>query len=159
MGAEDSSPESTRLEGRDTARIGRRLGVILFWVLCTYLIGMSARSIIPALYFPRAAPRPSPVTAERCAAELDTLQRQLSDAALTCFRQHKVTTWDARLAAWDARFSALSEGCGPYESARNDLRALRGELDELVQQYGRGALRTQQRLRSALAALAGAGSS
>ena len=122
--------------------------------MCSYLIGMSARSIIPALYFPSAAPKPSQATALRCGAELDTLQHQLSDAAATCLRRGKVATWEAKLAQWDARFSALASDCGPYEPARNDLRVLRAELDELVQDYGRGALKTQQRLRSALAAFA-----
>ena len=133
--------------------------MVLFWVMCSYLIGMSARSIIPALYFPSAAPQPSPSTAKRCAAELDTLQRELSEAAAKCFTHGRMSNWDARLAAWDARFGALSRGCGPYEPARADLQTLRNELDELVRDYGNGALKTQQRLRSALAAYAGAGSS
>ena len=154
MGAEDPSIDSNRLE-RDSSRIGRRLGVVLFWVMCSYLIGMSARSIIPALYFPSAAPRPTQSSMQRCAAELDTLQHQLSDAAVTCLRKGKVSGWDAKLAKWDARFAALAPDCGPYEPAREDLRTLRSELDALVQDYGRGALITQQRLRSALAAIAG----
>jgi len=154
VGAEDPSADSSRLERLETSRIGRRLGVVLFWVTCSYLIGMSARSIIPALYFPAAAPRPSSAVAQRCAAELDTLQHQLSEAATSSMRRGRISTWDAKLAAWDARFGALDEDCGPYEPARQDLRVLRSELDALVQDYGRGALKTQQRLRSALAAFA-----
>jgi hypothetical protein len=153
VGAEDPSADSSRLERSETSRIGRRLGVVLFWVSCSYLIGMSARSIIPALYFPDAAPRPSAFAVQRCAAELDTLQHQLSEAASSCLRRGRLANWDAKLATWDARFGALGN-CGPYEPARKDLLVLRTELDELVQDYGRGALKTQQRLRSALAAFA-----
>lgn len=130
------------------------MGVVLFWVMCSYLIGMSARSIIPALYFPSAAPRPTQSSVQRCAAELDTLQHQLSDAAASVLRRGRVSGWEAKLAKWDARFDSLAPDCGPYEPAREDLRTLRAELDALVQDYGRGALKTQQRLRSALAAFA-----
>ena len=160
VSAEDSSDSNGEaVAAPRTSRTGRRFGVALFWVMCTYLIGMSARSIIPALYFPSAAPQPSPSTAKRCAAELDTLQRELSEAAAKCFAHRRINTWDARLAAWDARFGQLTGDCGPYEPARADLQALRDELDTLVRDYGNGALKTQQRLRSALAAYAGAGSS
>jgi hypothetical protein len=82
------------------------------------------------------------------------LQHQLSEAAVSSMRRGRMSVWDAKLAAWDARFGALDDDCGPYEPARQDLRVLRSELDALVQDYGRGALKTQQRLRSALAAFA-----
>jgi len=143
-------------QARDAARIGRHLGVVLFWVLCCFVIGMSSRSIIPALYFPASAPLPDAKTVRACATELAALQHELSQAAAACVRSGRVEGWNAQLDAWDARFLALDGGCGPLEPARGDLRALRTQLGALVQDFGNGALKAQKRLQRALSALSGA---
>jgi hypothetical protein len=136
-------------------RLGRRAGVILFWLMGVFLIGMSSRSIIPALYFPSAAPRPQAEGAERCARELSILQAEMTSAAAESVQSASITPWRARATAWDGRLHALARGCGELERTREDLLRLHGQLEAMLRAYGGddGAMQFQQRVRGALAAL------
>jgi len=154
VSAQDTSDSFEGARPQGTARIGRRVGVALFWVMCVFLIGMSSRSIIPALYFPHSAPVPEGTEVAKCATELRALERELSTAAATAVEQGSVERWIAGRKTWDARYLALSGGCGTLESAREDLGVLRSELDALLRAYGDGAQATQDRLRRTLAAFA-----
>lgn len=131
-------------------QIGRKLGIWLFWLLAVYMVGMSAASIIPALYWPNAAPRPKAAAAARCAEEIATLERDLLDTAAGTLRRGEVDGLERSLLAWDQRSIALSGGCGPLEPARKDLLALRARVGALLTGYRGRTLRLQQRLRRAL---------
>jgi hypothetical protein len=136
-------------------RAGRRAGVALFWLMGVFLIGTSSRSIIPALYFMDAAPRPQAQGAARCQRELSALQSEMSRAAAESLQSASITPWSSRAAGWDGRLHALEQGCGELERTREDLLRLHGELESMLRRYGseRGAMQFQQRVRGALAAL------
>jgi hypothetical protein len=134
-------PERSRPE-----RIGRRIGITLFWLLGVYVIGMSAASIIPALYFPGAAPKPPPAPAAACAEQLRTLQRELLAKVASTIERGDASDLDRWLAGWDKRSLALTGGCGALEAARKDLLALRAGLGSLLASYRSGPLRVKQRL-------------
>ena len=135
-------------------RIGRRAGVALFWLMCVFLIGMSSRSIIPALYFPDSAPRLQTPGAARCARELSALQAEMSSVAAESLRSASIAAWRARAPGWDGRLHALERGCGELERTRLDVVRLHGELEAMLRSYGDdGAMQFQKRVRGALAAL------
>jgi hypothetical protein len=138
------------------ARIGRKLGIGLFWLLAVYMVGMSAASIIPALYWPNIAPRPDAPALARCAAEIDALERELLRSATASLRRGQVAGVERSLLEWDQRAIALSGGCGALEPAREDLLKLRAGIGALLAGYRSGTLRVQQRLQRTLDAI-GAG--
>jgi hypothetical protein len=136
-------------------RAGRRAGVLLFWLMGVFLIGMSWRSIVPALYFPASAPHPTAPGAARCARELSVLQGEMSSAAAESLQRASIVPWRSREAGWDGKLHALERGCGELERSRQDLVRLHDQLDAMLRGYagGDGAMQFQQRVRGALAAL------
>jgi hypothetical protein len=146
---EDANAEETSAG----ERVGRKLGIGLFWLLAVYMIGMSAASIIPALYWPNAAPRPDAPAVAHCAAEIDALERDLLRATATSLRHGQLTGIERSLLAWDQRAIALSGGCGALEPAREDLLRLRAGIGALIASYRSGTLRVQQRLQRTLDAI------
>lgn len=136
-------------------RVGRRAGVLAFWLMCVFLISMSWRSIVPSLYFKASAPRPAAPGAARCAKELSVLQHEMSSAAAESLERASIVPWRSREAAWDGRLHALERGCGELERSLQDLVRLHGQLDAMLRGYagGDGAMQFQQRVRGALAAL------
>jgi hypothetical protein len=135
---------------RPEERIGRRLGIGLFWLLAVYMIGMSAASIIPALYWPDAAPRPRALSAARCAQQIHALERDLLAKVADSVQRGSLTGLERWLLMWDGRSLALAGGCGPLEPARKDLLRLRADLGSLLASYRSRSLRVQQRLQRAL---------
>jgi hypothetical protein len=131
-------------------RLGRRLGIALFWLLLVYVIGMSAASIIPALYFPEIAPRPDAQSEQVCARGIDALERELLAKIAGTLTSGDAGGLDRWLADWDKRSAALAGGCGALESARQDLLELRTGIGSLLTKYRSGPLRAQQRLDRAL---------
>jgi hypothetical protein len=145
-----SNPEPE--EARNAGRIGRRIGIALFWSLGFFVIGMSAASIIPSLYFPDAAPIPRAEGPESCARELDALERDLLGRVAETLERAHTTGLERFLTVWDGRALALAGGCGPLESARQDLLTLRTGVGSLLTNYRAAPLTAQRRLRSALEA-------
>jgi hypothetical protein len=147
----DDSAKVDQQRGRNPGgRLGRRVGITLFWLMLCYLVAMSSFSILPALFWPAHAPHPPALPTERCASEIDTLDRELlRNAALHLRGKQRVqlATW---LAAWDQRYMALDGGCGVLEPARRDLGALRSGIESLLQNYELGPGKARQRIRHAL---------
>jgi hypothetical protein len=135
---------------RPGERTGRRLGIGLFWLLAVYMIGMSAASIIPSLYWPASAPRPDALAVELCAERIQSLKRELLAKVADTVRHGRVAGLERWLLAWDERSLTLGGGCGPFEPARMDLLRLRADLGALLADYRSGPFRTQQRLQRAL---------
>ena len=136
-------------------RIGRKLGIALFWLMLCYVIGMAAVSIIPALYWPELAPRPASLQVEECARRIDALQHELlarTTRAVHAADVHGLQRW---LVAWDKRALALSGGCGPLEGAHRDLLRLRRGVSSLLAAYRSDPMPVQQRLRRLLKGLKG----
>jgi hypothetical protein len=131
-------------------RMGRRLGIGLFWLLAVYMIGMSAASIIPSLYWPGSAPRPAALAVEQCAERIRVLEHELLTKVADTVRRGRVAGLERWLLAWDERSLTLGGGCGPFEPARMDLLRLRADLGALLASYRSGPFRTQQRLQRAL---------
>jgi hypothetical protein len=135
---------------RPEERIGRRLGIGLFWLLAVYMVGMSAASIIPALYWPDSAPRPAAPAVEQCARQLQALEGDLVSKVASTIQRGRAAGLGRWLNAWDERSLKLAGGCGPLETTRKDLLRLRAELGALLADYRSGSLRVQQRLQRAL---------
>jgi hypothetical protein len=146
---EDANAEQTGAGGR----VGRKLGIVLFWLLAVYMVGMSAASIIPALYWPNVAPRPDAPVVARCAAEIVALERNLLRLTASGLRRGQIAGIERSLLAWDQRAIALSGGCGALEPAREDLLELRAGIGVLIANYRSGTLRVHQRLQRTLDAI------
>lgn len=131
-------------------RLGRKLGIALFWLLLAYTIGMSAVSIIPALYFPEIAPNPPPLPAGQCEERIRTLAGELVAKTASTVRRGEMAGLDRWLSSWDKRSLALAGGCGALEPARRDLLELRADIGTLLATYREGPLPVQQRLERAL---------
>ncbi len=149
-GGASAEPKGSRT---DPGRLGRALGISLFWLLACYVIGMSAVSIIPSLYWPELGPRPQAPGLEFCAREIQQLDDGLLALAAGALHGGNPTERARALNAWDARFDRLAGGCGPLEGARIDLLRLRRGIDSLLRRYDRGPMRAQERIRRALAQL------
>jgi hypothetical protein len=141
------SDTSDAESGRGTKSAGRRLGVTAFWVMAAYVIGASSLSIIPSLFFPAYGPRMQSPGLERCAREIEALDRDLLRAVTE--RLHAVAYTPGSLAAWDERFVALQD-CGPLDDARRDLGKLRDGLEALLRRYEQGPRITRERIHRAL---------
>ena len=147
MSREEENAGNKSLPGE---RIGRRLGIGLFWLLAVYMVGMSAASIIPSLYWPALAPRADSPPAARCAREIDALARDLLDTAANALRRGEIAGLERSLRAWDERAMALDGGCGVLEPARRDLLQLRTGIATLLSNYRSGTLPAQQDLQRTL---------
>lgn len=134
----------------DCERIGRRLGIAVFWLLCCFVIGMSARSIVPSLFWPSVAPHARTPGLSRCARAIAELNRQILHKAGTSLRAADSAASQRWLMAWDRRAMALSGGCEALEPAREDLLELRAGVGSLLERYGSGPMQAQQRIRRLL---------
>jgi hypothetical protein len=134
----------------DPGRLGRAAGIAVFWLLLSYVIGMSALSIIPSLFWPQIGPRAHAARLEQCALEIATLNRELVDQAAESLRGHGPANLGHFLRDWDQHYMALSGGCGPLEGARADLLKLRADVESLLRSYQGGAMKAQERIRRAL---------
>jgi chorismate mutase len=136
--------------GRDRERLGRNIGIALFWLLLCYVIGMSARSIIPSLFWPSLAPVAHVPGLADCAREIDTLDRELIHQAAKSLHAGDFVGSERWLAAWDRRYLALSGGCGALESARKDLLELREGVGSMLETYRDGPWQAHQRIERVL---------
>jgi hypothetical protein len=136
--------------GVQGGRLGRRVGIALVWMSLCFVIGVSALSIIPSLFWPDLAPRPPQVPTERCAQQIAALDRDLREDAAARLRGEPRAKLGVWLREWDGRYMTLAGGCGPLEGARKDLYKLRNGLESLLQRYENGAGKTQRRIQDAL---------
>jgi hypothetical protein len=134
--------------------VGRIVGIAIFWLLLCYVIGMSALSIIPSLFWPELGPRPHAPRLEQCAKEIADLDRELLEKTAESLR-HRGPRRQLWLHEWDGRFMALAGGCGPLEGARADLLKLRTGVEALLRRYQGDALRTQERIWRAIDQVSG----
>jgi hypothetical protein len=136
-------------------RIGRRVGIAVFWALAVFVVGASAWSIIPSLYFPGVAPLPEPASVAECRDELAALEAELSERSAENLARRAASHHDEWLHDWDRRIALLdNEVCGPLKGARNDLSAARAALGEMLQRYANDVAPAQRKVRAALDALA-----
>jgi hypothetical protein len=136
-------------------RLGRRIGIAFVWVSLCFVIFTSSLSIIPALFWPDAAPRPPAVPTQACAKRIAQLDRELREDAAARLRGEPRVKLGVWLSEWDRRYIVLSGGCGPLEGARKDLYKLRNGLEALLQRYENGAGKTQRRIENALEPIGG----
>ncbi|MDD9935277.1 MAG: hypothetical protein OXT09_16820 [Myxococcales bacterium] len=147
-----STPRSTpdpQTADPSAPKIGRRLGIAIFWLLAAYVIGMSSISVISALYWPDSAPHPSGAGVGLCATEIRELEQELVSHTTDYLGRRDIRGMEAWLQQWDRRFLALA-GCGALEPARRELGELRTEMERLLERYGRDAARRQERILQAL---------
>jgi hypothetical protein len=136
------------------ARIGRRAGIAVFWALAAFVVGASAWSIVPALYFQELAPQPKAASVHDCRDELEALERELSEHSVRSLESRDALHDDAWLHEWDRRIALLDEhACGPLRGTRNDLIAARAALGEVLQRYAQDVAPAQRKIRAALDAL------
>ena len=135
------------------ATLGRRLGMLAYWLLLIFIVSASALSVIPEAFgIGRGGPE---ADEELCAREIEALKADLLGMAGVLISSDPKTRADW-LERWDARFRKLDTGCGVLERARIDLETLRSNLvatsarfyrsqgklikriDDAVARYGRG---------------------
>ena len=134
----------------------------MFWALAAFVVGASAWSIVPALYFQELAPQPKAVSVHDCRDELEALERELSERSMQSLANRDALHLgnrdalhhEAWLHEWDRRIALLDEhACGPLRGTRNDLIAARAALGEMLRRYAQDIAPAQRRVRAALDAL------
>ena len=127
----------------------------MFWALAAFVVGASAWSIIPSLYFPGVGPVPRPASVAECRDELAALDIELSERSAASLQRRDASHHDEWLHDWDRRIALLDdEVCGPLTGARNDLTAARAALGEMLKRYANDVAPAQRKVRAALDALA-----
>jgi len=136
------------------ARIGRRIGITLFWCLAVFVIGASARSVLAQLYdwpITYEQARPETEVEALCAKEIPALQKSLLDQAGNSLRAPRDPAGQHRwLVAWDKRFAELRHGCGSLDDARRRLGTLRRNVESLLHDHTRNNLPLIERIDRAL---------
>lgn len=125
--------DASRTDG--AARVGKRLGVALFWLMALHIIGTATVSVVGQL---DPAPRPpASATEQRCALKLSALHRELTQQGIggTEDSAQDSSTVQPRLATWDTRWRATEGQCGRLEAVRHHLRAARMELGTWLDDY------------------------
>ncbi len=150
---EQDPPQTNAAQESSAARRGRAAGVILFWFLAVYVVGMSSWSIIPSLYFPRVAPTPKALGAAACMNELEALEHELSQHSALALQSREVRSPEHWLGEWDRRMAGLRGQCGPLETARKDLESAREVVGSMLERYADDAAPAQRKTRAALDAL------
>jgi len=145
--SEDGTP---RAERSAAERRGRVLGIVVFWSLAVFVVGMSALSIIPTLYFPAVAPKPDPVSTRACASRLDALERELVQRSAEQLRTRDDTHPPRWLTAWDDEMARLTGTCGELEPVRKDIAEARHRLGRMLEGYATDIALPQRRARQAL---------
>jgi hypothetical protein len=149
----DASQTSNAAQTSSAARRGRAAGVILFWCLAVYVVGMSSWSIIPSLYFPSLVEAPKAIGAEACMAELEALEEELSEESARALASREVRSPERWLGEWDRRMAGLHGQCGPLETARKDLETAREVVGSMLERYADDAAPAQRKTRASLDAL------
>jgi len=127
----------------------------VFWAIAAFVVGASAWSIIPSLYFPSVAPQPKAAGVQACREALATLERELSEHSAQSLLRRDASHHDAWLLEWDRRIALLDDSaCGPLKAARKDLTAARAALGEMLKRYAHDVAPAQRKVRAALDALA-----
>jgi hypothetical protein len=128
------------------ARIGRQMGIALFWCMAVFVISASARSVLGELYG-----TPTPLAAGddavSCAAVLDGLHRSLIQQASAELRlprdAARLRTW---LRDWDKKYAITRDQCASLHETRRTLLALRERVEALLHTYARDELPLTERI-------------
>lgn len=119
------------------ARIGKRLGLLVYFILLIFIISAGAFSIIPQVFGIQRTHVVSSSDEKRCLNEIPRLKSELLRKAggeIERFPTQEHPEW---LREWDRRFRGLGEHCGKLEPTRLDLRTLRDGLASTLIRFHR----------------------
>ena len=126
----DTHPEGpSRLSA---AIIGRRIGMLAYWIILIFVLSAGATSIIPQVFGFRKPAGKSAIDPQKCVKKTRTLSLELrSKANDFCVRlsTHKLRRW---LERWDERYNNVNANCGAPDPDRVELKALRDGLESMV---------------------------
>lgn len=153
-GSERSSPGAVPSAPLPPRSMGRRVGIIVYWVFITFVIGSGVRSITTQVFWPRADAAPPAAT---CGAGIRALASELRTfAADRAARPSEAPPNDrAFFGAWDARQHALESLC-EGEAARSayvSLARYRFSLEQSLVRHLREETVLSRDLDARLAAL------
>jgi hypothetical protein len=143
----DAKPSRTRAE-----RIGRRIGVTVFWCLAVFFVGMSTYSVVGQLYgatVPHSARGPE----AKCASELESLERTLFEVSADVVRSGDDKKLSTKLRKWDNRFQALAGKCGELAHTWQELGELRASVATMLRNFGDDQATARKRIQQALDAV------
>ena len=124
-------------------RIGRRIGISLFWCMAVFVTTASSWSVISELY---GSPDGTGDEA-RCKAELRRLHSALLDHASAGLRaRDERAQADAWLRAWDKEFATTRDACAGMRSTRDTLQTLRKKLEAMLRDEARELLPLTERI-------------
>lgn len=135
--------------------MGRRVGLIVYWLLITFVIAFGVRSITTQVFWPRADASPP---APSCRAGVRELVAELHAFASGSAAQPSVVrpaADSAFFAAWDARHHALDPLCEGDEArdAYGTLARYRYSLEQSLVRHRREETELSRDLDARLAAL------
>ena len=137
--------------------MGRAIGIALFWLLALHVIGTSTYSVVGQLYWPEAFDA-DPLERD-CADRLGQLQQELLGASGQWLHGGSAAELKRWFSAWDTRFARVPTNCGTLERAREDLLALRTDLERMLREYQQTQSPVRDRIKEALQPYAASSSS
>jgi hypothetical protein len=141
---------TTQQPARGAARIGRRIGIAVFWLMAVFIVAASSRSVLGEIYGRQDAGDATAQQQAACASALRTLETSLrTQAALALRERHDAAHIAQWLSAWDHEYETV-DACGPLEEARLSLGDLRARMATLLQQHARRSAPLNERIRRAL---------
>lgn len=126
----DTRPEDS--SGLSAATIGRRIGMLAYWIVLVFILSAGAYSIIPVVFGSRKSADKSIIDPKKCLKQTRALNLELRGKANDfCGRlsSHKLRDW---LQGWDERYRNVNAKCGAPDSDRIELKTLRDGLESMV---------------------------
>jgi hypothetical protein len=126
----DTHPDDS--SGLSAAIIGRRIGMLIYWIVLIFILSAGATSIIPQVFGFRKPAGKSVIDPQKCVKQTRTLSLELrSKANDFCVRlsTHKLRGW---LERWDERYRNVNANCGAPDPDRVELKALRDGLESMI---------------------------
>ena len=114
--------------------IGRRIGMLVYWILLAAVLGAGASSIIPEAFGLSDGAARTSAEEIRCARGIKRLKASLLEHASVLIRSNSTENAEW-LEKWDSRFRALGTGCGALETTRIDLATLRSNLELMSAEF------------------------
>lgn len=113
------------------AAVGRRMGILVYWVVLVFVLSAGAYSIIPQAFGFQKRARPQAPNAKKCTKETRALSIDLLDKTKGfCDRleSRKMQKW---LNRWDRRYRNLTANCAATDANRINLKKLRDGLESI----------------------------
>lgn len=129
---DNSQLNFTELRNQKAAAIGRRLGLILYFVLLIFVLSAGAISIIPQIFSINRSQSSSAPNQLTCTQETQALKAELLDKLEYSSVNHKTYDIQKWLIRWNERYRATKKRCGTLQPVLIDLKTLEDRFESIL---------------------------